>query len=381
MNTKNAQVENIASQLVAVVTQLRAEGAPEPVQLSYVRSVMLDQDQVATRDRQPVLQLVNNQLGSKWSFNQVKKAAEFVKEAAVAPTRVEELTGTTQVNVSGQPAEASFAKDNQAGQHTHQQQTNNAETSAPDQAGQTNSNTTSNTSEENNMNAKVNDTTMNVADSVKGFELAMGLVGRTTPALRAEGWASYVATSPDLTAQWAAFLATADQTKSFDENFVIFGEGLGEEVGSPVVQGFVRWCSANQPTDGSQYSDKSRYSLMGDRDEGIRTSWIAAGSAVIGGGMEMMARGGLTVGSGIGTVVGGIGAFFAGEQVDNMVDSQFGRYVAGGLVGLAFGAGGSALGRNLMPGNSLIAMNNSEPAPAKIEVQPAPQGSVGFFGM
>jgi hypothetical protein len=380
MNTQNEQVKQTADMLVAVVTNLRAEGAPEAMLLAYLKSVMLDQAQVHTRDRQPVLQLVNSQLGTKWSFNQVKKAEEYRKEPA--PVKVQELTGTAQVNVSGQPAEASFAKDGLVGEHLHQQQTNNAETSAPDQAGQTNSNTTSNTSEENNMNAKVNDTTLNTADSVKGFELAMGLVGRTTPALRAEGWAGYIATSPDLTAQWGAFLATADQTKSFDENFVIFGEGLGEEVGSPMVQGFVRWCSANQPTDGSQYSDKSRYSLMGDRDEGIRTSWIAAGSAVIGGGMEMMARGGLTVGSGIGTVVGGIGAFFAGEQVDNMVESQFGRYVAGGLVGLAFGAGGSALGRSLMPGNSLIEMNNSEPAPAKLEAQPAaPQGSVGFFGM
>jgi hypothetical protein len=382
MNTKNQEVANIASMMVAVITQLRTDGAPEPIQLAYAKTVMMDQEQVNTRDRQPVLQLVNNQLGTKWSFNQIKKAENFVQNNE--PIKVQELNGTAQVNVSGQPAEATFVeKAPQVDGHVHLQQTNNAETTAPDQAGQTSSiNSTANEQENDTMNAQVN-ATSNIAENVKAFALAMSLVGRNTAEQRAEAWTAFIATSPEQAALWALFSATADATKSFDENFVTFSEGLGEEEGKTLVTNFMRWSAANQPKGDAHYSDKSRYSLMGDRDEGIRTSWIAVGSAVIGGGMEAFARGGLNVGSAVGTVVGGVAAFFAGEQVDQHVESQFGRYVVGGMIGLGLGGAGAALGRSVLPGNPLLEMNNNvAAAPARIEAQPtAPQGSLGFFGM
>jgi hypothetical protein len=376
MNTKNDQVANIASMLVAVVSRLRSEGAPEAIQLAYVKTVMIDQEQVATRDRQPVLQLVNNQLGVIWSFNQIKKAGDFHPEAA--PVKVTELTGTANVTVAGQPNEATFIEKDLAGEHVHQEPVTNSTTTAPDQNGQTSSN--ANEQDTNTMNAQANNTA-DTSKSIKGFEGAMMIVGRITPEQRAAAWVAYLATAPDLTAKWDAFSLTADQSKSFDENFVAFSEALGEEDGAAAVGGFMRWCSVNQPKEDSHYADKSRFSLMGERDDGIRTSWIAAGSAVVGGGMEMMARGGLTTGSAIGTVVGGIGAFFAGEQVDNMVESQFGRYVVGGMVGLAFGAGGSALGRNLLPGSNLVSLGATDHAP--VEALPAPVHHVpaGLFGM
>lgn len=377
MNTKNEQVANTASMMVSVVTKLRAEGAPEVVQLAYAKTVMLDQDQVATRDRQPVLNLVNNQLGTKWSFNQIKKAGDFNPEPA--PVRVTELNGTAQVNVAGQPNEATFVEKNanSAGDHAHVEPVTQSTTTAPDHNGQTSSN--ANEQDTNNMNTKANNTA-DVNKSVQGFEVAMIAVGRTTPEQRAAAWIAFLATAPELSAKWDAFLLAAEQGKTFDENFVVFSDGLGEEDGSTAVHGFMRWCAANQPKDDGHYADKSRFSLMGDRDEGIRTSWIAAGSAVIGGGMEMFARGGLTTGSAIGTVVGGVGAFFAGEQVDNHVESQFGRYVVGGMIGLALGAGGSALGRNLMPGSNLVSLGGEQ---APVEVLPAPVQHVpaGLFGM
>lgn len=376
MNTKNDQVANIASMLVAVVSRLRSEGAPEATQLAYVKTVMVDQSQVSTRDRQPVLQLVNNQLGVNWSFNHIKKAGDF---NPTEPTRVTELNGTAQVNVAGQPNEASFVEKNQAGEHLHQEPVTQSTTTAPDdQSGQTSSN--ANAQDTDTMNAQTNNTADN-SKSVQGFEVAMIAVGRTTPELRAAAWVAYLSTSPELTAKWDAFLLTAEEGKGFDENFVSFGEGLGEEEGSQAVHGFMRWCAANQPKGDAHYSDKSRFSLMGERDEGIRTSWIAAGSAVIGGGMEMFARGGLTTGSAIGTVVGGVGAFFAGEQVDSHVDSQFGRYVVGGMIGLALGAGGSALGRSLMPGSNLVSLGGQQ---VPVEALPAPvvrEVPAGLFGM
>jgi len=376
MNTKNDQVANIASMLVAVVSKLRTEGAPEAVQLAYVKTVMVDQSQVATRDRQPVLQMVNNQLGVNWSFNHIKKAGEFNPEPA--PVRVTELSGTAQVAVAGQPNEATFIEKDLAGEHVHQQPVNNSTTTAPDHNGQTSFN--ANEQDTNTMNAQ----TTKAADlqkAIAGFEIAMIAVGRTTPEQRATAWVAFLSTAPELTAKWDAFSLTADQSKGFDENFVTFSEGLGDEEGSQAVHGFMRWCAVNQPKDDGHYSDKSRFSLMGERDEGIRTSWIAAGSAVVGGGMEMMARGGLTAGSAIGTVVGGIGAFFAGEQVDQYVDGQFGRYVVGGMVGLALGAGGSALGRSVMPGSNLVSLGASDQAP--VEALPAPVHHVpaGLFGL
>ena len=195
MNTKNEKVEQTASMLVAVVTQLRADGAPEPIQLAYLKTVMVDQEQVHTRDRQPVLQLVNNQLGTKWSFNQIKKAEEFHNEPA--PIKVQELNGTAQVSVSGQPAEASFAKESQAGEHLHQEPVTQSTTTAPDHNGQTSSN--ANEQDTNNMNAQTNNTAdLNLAEAVKAFELVMTAIGRITVEQRHEGWTSFLGTSPDL---------------------------------------------------------------------------------------------------------------------------------------------------------------------------------------
>jgi len=374
MNTKNQQVENTASMLVAVVSNLRAEGAPEPIQLAYMKTVMLDQEQVTTRDRQPVLQLVNNQLGVNWSFNQIKKAGDFTH--GQEPVKVNELTGSANVKVGGLTPEASFVELNQGTDHLHQEPVTGSTTTSPDHNDQATSN--ANVQDTDTMKNANTANNSDLTKNVQKFETAMLVVGRSTPEQRAAAWIAYAATSPELTAKWEAFSLAADKAKSFDENFVIFSEGLGEEVGSETVHSFMRWCEVNKPQDDAHYADKSRFSLMGERDEGIRTSWIAAGSAVIGGGMEMMARGGLTTGSAIGTLVGGVAGFFAGEQVDNFVESQFGRYVVGGVIGLGLGAAGSALGRNLMPGNNLINMGTAEVVPA--EAVPVHHVPAGLFG-
>lgn len=96
---------------------------------------------------------------------------------------------------------------------------------------------------------------------------------------------------------------------------------------------------------------KSRFSLTGEDEEaGPRGGWIGFGAAVVGGGIEMFARDGATVGAAIGTLGAAVGSFLGGELVDKYVDNRLGRYVAAGMMGMGAGSLGSAIGRNLITG-------------------------------
>lgn len=85
--------------------------------------------------------------------------------------------------------------------------------------------------------------------------------------------------------------------------------------------------------------------LRGERDSGLRSGVVAAAAAVVGGGLEMAFRGSASVGSALGTVVGATGAYFAAEAADGMMESEMGRYVVAGSIGVIAGGLGSRVGR------------------------------------
>jgi len=86
-------------------------------------------------------------------------------------------------------------------------------------------------------------------------------------------------------------------------------------------------------------------SMRGNRDSGFSSGVVGAVAAVVGGGIEMVTRGGIGIGAGVGTAVGAVGAYFLAEAAEKVMDSDTGRYILSGSIGLVAGGLGSSLGR------------------------------------
>ena len=91
--------------------------------------------------------------------------------------------------------------------------------------------------------------------------------------------------------------------------------------------------------------DKINTAVRGKRETGFSSGAVAAAAAILGGSAEIILRGNLSIGSGVGTLGGAVGAYFAAEALDGVMKSETGRYVVAGSVGLVAGGLGSRLGR------------------------------------
>lgn len=196
--------------------------------------------------------------------------------------------------------------------------------------------------EESNMS---NNIPQELKDSYTNLLQAIAKVlGESTPEKRQDKYLEFINTSEAYGSQFAAFKAQHPALNSDEEFFLFLNEN------SEIHTDFMSYIS--QEILEAQ-APKGRFSLTGDGEHGPRGSWIAAASAVIGGGMEMFARDGVTVGAAIGTAGAAVGSFLLGDLVDKHVDHQYGRFVAAGMVGLAVGSVGAAVGRNLITGVQL----------------------------
>lgn len=240
---------------------------------------------------------------------------------------------------------------------------------AQQEAAATETNTTQSNTEESNMQTQAtNNTNTNAAEAtakdlnaMTDFVNLLTMKGAATPELRAAAFHYYIDTkAPQAKPGFEAFMAAQPAEAGVDQRLFAF---LDADANKEFAKAFMLWVLSEYTpavTETSAVEAKSRWSLMGERDEGIRSSWIGAGAAVIGGGMEAFATGGgVTVGSALGTVAGAAAAFFAGEMIDENIESQFGRYVVAGTLGLGLGAVGATLGRTLLPGNKLVGGSNN----------------------
>lgn len=385
MNDRIPTADTAAKLITDVLISVRNDGATVEHQLSNLKAKLFDEEFVRPNDRQAVLKKVNKGMGVNWSMNQVKRADGAMLEQVAAinnsrnasnPIPVDELHGSS--TVKG-PSSAELAPQLTA---TERLLTANCrpapvlqEPAAPDLTAEQVADLaaapaaqTSSTSQENtDMNFAQDNLNTNTAaaadldkNDFQSFIDSLTGAGANTPELRKELWVGFITQDAMINELWKAHVpaeGVSDDQKIY--NFVVARQ--------PVANSFMAFLSSKSGTGIEATAEaKSRFTLTGERDEGIRTSWVAAGAAVIGGGMEMFARGGLTLGSAVGTVLGAGASFFAGEMVDEHIESQFGRYVAGGTLGLALGGAGSALGRSVLPGAPLLGntMNAELPAPS-----------------
>lgn len=87
--------------------------------------------------------------------------------------------------------------------------------------------------------------------------------------------------------------------------------------------------------------------IRGNRETGFSSGVVAAATAVVGGGLEMAFKGSATLGSAVGTGLGATGAYFLGDATEKMMDSETGRYLLAGAIGVVAGGLGSRVGRGV----------------------------------
>lgn len=203
-----------------------------------------------------------------------------------------------------------------------------------------------------NSNTAIEETTMTnaIPENLKTtYESNLKTIGnvigdKASPESRQEVYQDFLKNSETYRATFAEF-QTTNPTLTGDELFFMF-TAENDEIHSDFMEFLAsRIREKTEP--------RARYSLVAEGDKGPRGCWIAAGAAVVGGGMEMVSRNGVTVGAAIGTLGAAAGSFFVGELIDKHIEHRYGRYVTAGLVGMAIGSVGAAVGRNLITGVQL----------------------------
>lgn len=135
--------------------------------------------------------------------------------------------------------------------------------------------------------------------------------------------------------------------------------------------------------------EKLMTTIRGNRETGFSSGVVAAATAVVGGGLEMAFKGSATIGSGVGTALGATGAYFLGNATEKMMESETGRYLLAGAIGVVAGGLGSRLGREVQgqyvnPSAETVAV--LETIPGAPVAQPVPtvansEALLGMFGL
>lgn len=398
--TSRPEFEVALEATIEALKTMKANGGTAQALQAMLKTMMFDEDYLEKQHRQAFLKRVNDAMGTGYSMNQVRKADPASRNAATSKQvadnetlyiPVDELHGEVSISL---PTESNNSVNEwevpqvqpAASSATEQPSTNVTATAAANQPTTTSSehttmNTTTSQAAAVNTNAvpvafvaeatpAVNTPAAPVAPVAPAAPVAAVAPAVPTPATEAVTMNNAQTQSPlqvflaDLTvvgyptteqrdelynvflSENLAFQPQAKSTAmagpeglSNDAQFFAFVSKVPEA--NTAFQAFAKtFKPARQSAEA-----RSRFSLRGERDEGVRASWVAVGGAVLGAALETGHRGSLTVGSGIGAVAGIVGSFFAGELLEDAIDSDFGRYTAAGTLGLAVGALGSGLGR------------------------------------
>jgi len=122
-------------------------------------------------------------------------------------------------------------------------------------------------------------------------------------------------------------------------------------------------------------TDRVMTTLRGNRKEGFSSGVVAAAAAVVGGGIEMAVRGDVSIGSAVGTALGATAGYFAANAAEDLMESETGRYLLSGSIGLVAGGLGSR-GGNLAQSALLASSQEMETTIQQIPEAHRPQGTL-----
>lgn len=359
---------------IAALQAVRADGADNKALLGVLRAKMWDESFLEKGHRQTFLKRVNEALDQRppFSMNQVRKADPTMLAAATSTDvnkliQVDELHGEVDLGnqngslemlpesapVTREPAirsvpentsdqEAAFAAVVQPNSNTSQEQDtmNNDKITMRQAAAILNPHVAPTSPALHVVNNEESEMPSNTPKSkFDQFLAKLVQAGYVNASERDELYNAFLANNLHLASQAQSIAQAGEAGLSNDAQFFEFITQVEEAEMS--FFDFLKAFVPAQPTA----EERSQFSFRGERDDGVRAGWVAVGGALLGAALETGHRGTLSIGSGVGALVGVVGSYFAGEILDKHIDSQFGRYVAAGTLGLAAGALGSGAGR------------------------------------
>lgn len=391
------------------VKQLQGEKKSRNEILIELNHLIHDPELFAQKQRAIVVREVNKNFGLKVSMNEIKRAIKTVNTAKSEKAMpVDGLSGKAtldleQGNTDEHAAEAPKAPEAPASTPAPAGRKRGSVTAAPKDA-DTSTNTTSSTTQENTTMAPIKETLQTVSDriavgapktheeNVAALKIVMAGAGATTEEARVELINGFIAAHPSLAATWnlmkaypqgehgiagllVAYLEIDPDNKAKFEGYLAPIAGVDDpaapvapvaDLGTTAAAAAINAASAaNPPSPGNTAAaamreasvsvevaaggvkEKFMTTIRGNRETGFSSGVVAAATAVVGGGLEMAFKGSATIGSGVGTLVGATGAYFLGDATEKMMESETGRYLLAGAIGVVAGGLGSRIGRGV----------------------------------
>lgn len=388
------------------IKALQAEKKPRNEILIELNKMIHDTELFSQKQRANVVREVNKAFGLKVSMSEIKRAIKTVNTAAPGKaTPVDGLTGKATLDIekrdtnAQEQAVAPKAPEAPAAATPARKRGETMTLKGDDTTATTSSTTTS----ENNTMAPIKATLQTVSDRiavdapksheemVAALNAILAEAGATTEEARNELINGFIAANPSLTATWnlmknypqgehgitgllvaytemdpgnkakleaylqpvadandpaapaapvadlaAVTAAAANGTLAIDPA----AAAAAGVPGQPEVAVAVEVATAG-------VKEKFMTTIRGNRETGFSSGVVAAATAVVGGGLEMAFKGSATIGSGVGTLAGATGAYFLGNATDNLMESETGRYLLAGAIGVVAGGLGSRIGRGV----------------------------------
>ena len=421
--------------------------------LVELNKLIHDPELFAQRQRSNAVREINKAFGLKLTMNEIKRAIKTVNTAKPeAATPVDGLSGKATLDIEQAAhkgsdetgtttAPAAKPAGGKRGQSAAKAADNNSTTSA----------TSSNTQESTAMRT-VKETLQAVSDrinvdapqsheeKVAALNAILNAAGATTEEARLELINGFISANPTLSVTWnlmkaypqgehgivgtlVAYLEIDQGNKDKFQSYLAPVAGVEEpaapvapvaDLGTAAATAAINTAAAADPATPANTAapaaagvpgapevavsvavatngvkEKFMTTIRGNRETGFSSGVVAAATAVVGGGLEMAFKGSATIGSGVGTALGATGAYFLGNATEKMMESETGRYLLAGAIGVVAGGLGSRLGREVQgqyinPSAETIAV--LETIPGAPVAQPAPtvanaEALLGMFGL
>ena len=323
--SKTEALKETAVIIAAAVNAVRAAAGDEMLQRSVLREKLFDEEMVNPSERKQMLHLVNQELGSKFSMNQIK-VAPLNSIAQAAPTVVTEVTGSVEVP-------GVWGSNSQYMDTTPKKEPAPEPVTAPVVAPVVAASEPEPVTPAPTVKPAATSSTTPVKETTMKNTNVTDLIAINFAAIE------------DRKSLLDAFILANDNFaylgRQFDKADVAI-ESLSAEDFAILKAWAVEFNKIESEKGAQEFIDAST------RDGGFDSAWIGVGAAVVGGGLSMLAKGEVTLGGILGTAAGAGGAYFLSNQFDDKFEGDFGRYLVAGSIGLALGGVGSHLGGALI---------------------------------
>jgi hypothetical protein len=360
--------------------------------LIELKDLIFDTTLFSVKQRAVAIREVNKDFKLNVTMSELKRAIKTVNTAKPEKaTPVDGLAGTATLDLGDQEATAA----NKAPEATPAPAAPVAEKPARQREvftlkGDQPSTTTKSTTQEDTTMAPIKETLQAVSDriatgapqthaeKVEALNILLAGSGATTEEARQELIKGFIAANPSLAVTWnlmqaypqgehgvsgllVAYLEIDPNNRALFEKYLgpIAGVERPAEPVAPIADPSVV-AAAAQPAGAAKpevavavevaapgLKERVMTTIRGNRETGFSSGVVAAATAVVGGGLEMVFKGSATLGSAVGTGLGATGAYFLGDATEKMMDSETGRYLLAGAIGVVAGGLGSRVGRGV----------------------------------